>query len=717
MVSSALQISATSTETLVQQAAATLAPAPSFQFAIPLADIGDLQRLSEKRRVEVQVALKLLERVHALRSEGRALEAAAATVAAVARAQVRGASGVSLLRKYSAYIKSGGDWRALVKNYRGPKKTPVEFDDFIKQLAEENHRSMSAAWEHLRDVIWPGGMPVPGYGTWMECWMREHPARALPSVYPRGWFPKGWSRRNLYNKAPGKGARLLYQRGMMAAKKHFPSIRRDPSQLRPLELIVIDDFELDCLCVFPGDAKNKPQIGRVAGLLAMDVATRRILHWCIGQRLEREERQPDGTVRTVRTGIARIDVQVFLHGLFRKTGLPDHPATILCENATASISPDMELALTTLFEGRVRVERTGFLDHKTLANGFVERGGKPWEKGWIESLFNQLWNILGAMPGYKGSNQRLNGPANLDAKINYTKMFIGWGEKARDLNLPPEKIALGRLPFPSPQAAERTFAWACALRDARTEHKFIGFERITEYVLRDGEAPQPFHALALLPESEQLLAQPVERMESPLERWGRLAGAVAFRAIPDDVLALLLLTPKRVTYRNEAITFTLSSGKKSDGHTYIDADGAVFAGVQEGTEFLAYYDAAIPERLTLTRMDGSFAGTLTRLGGRRGLVPIGDKAAMDEAAALQARIVNRVRAAVRARHAGEDAQLALDRAHNKEIKEAHKAETAELTKAGQIAAAVGVIAGAAAEARERADALAGAGELDATKLF
>ncbi|OAM89315.1 hypothetical protein OH491_13675 [Termitidicoccus mucosus] len=679
-------------------------------FAVPFADLAEFGALPEKRRVELQVTLSLLARVHALRGEGRSLELAVATVAASARQQVRGAAPGTLTRKYYLYLGAKGDWRALIKGYRGPSALPAEFVEYIRALAEDNHRSMNEAWALLREEIWPSGRPVPGYGTWMEWYMKTYPARALPNVYPRGQYPRGWSRRNLYRKAPTKGARMLALRGLAAAKKHFPSVRRDPSSLRPLELIVIDDFELDCLCVFPGDRNHKPQIGRVAGLLAMDVATRRKLHWGIGQRLEREEQQPDGTVRTVRTGIARVDMQALLHGLFARTGLPPWPVTLLVENASASISPEMELSLSTLFEGRVRVERTGLIDHRTLTNGFTERGGKPWEKGWVESLFNQLWNLLGAMPGYKGSNQRLNAPANLDAAISYTKVLLGQGERA--LNLPPEKIALLRLPFPSPEAVERAFAWACATSDARTDHRYTGFDRVTEFLPEPGAEPRPFADLALLPPEAQARVEIVERMEAPVERWARLSLDVSFQRIPAEVLALLLLTPKKVTYRNHAITFA----HDKDGYTYVDETGEVFRGAGDGAEYLAYFDAAAPERLTLADMTGAYAGTLARLGGKRGLVDIRDKEALAEAAALQATVVNRALAEVRARHEEPNAQLALDRAHNEKIVAAHKAETAGLGKAERLALAGAERAAQAVRERETGKALARASRDTATLL-
>lgn len=664
-------------------------------FTVPFGDLAEFSALPEARRTEVTFTLSLLARVHALRGGGD-LKTAVATVAATSRHQMRGCSASSLLRKYYAYLGSK-DWRSLVAAYKGPSSLPAEFVAFVKALAEDNHRSMAEAWELLRSEIWPSGQPVPGYGTWIEWYAREFPEKALPKTYPRGVYPAGWSKRNLYRKAPSKGARVLFQRGLAAAKKHFPSVTRDPSQLREFEMIVIDDFQLDCLCVFPGDGKAAPQIAPVAGLLAMSVATRRKLVWGIGAMIERDEPQPDGSVKKVRSGIRRVDVQVLLHDLFAKHGLPDYQVTILCENATAAIAPELELALSLLFEGRVKVERTGLINHKTLTNGFVERGGKPWEKGWIESAFNALWNSLGAMPGYKGSNQRLNSPASLEAAICYTKLLLGQGERA--LNLPPEKLMQLRLPFPSPQSVERAFAWACSASDSRTDHKYLGFDRVTEFLLADGDAPRPFTELALLPPSAQAEVQIVERMESPIERAQRIA--TPMQPVPPAVLALLLLTPKRVTFRNHAVTFA----HDKTGYTYVDEAGSALRNVQEGTEFLGYFDPAAPEQLHLATLKGAYAGTLTRLGGRRGAIDVRDKEALAAAAGVQAQIVNRTLAEVRERHAEQDAQLAQDRAHNAAIVEAHKAETSGLSVAQKIAQAAGENAARAHEAKTRAKAV------------
>lgn len=679
---------------IVPSAAAPAAPVAP-RFAVPLEDLAEFHALPEARRAEVSFTLPLLKRLH----HADSVVATAQAIAAAHRHQMRGLSWKSLLRKLSEYRAAGGDWRALVKGYRGPSTQPPELVEFVKRLAEDNHRSMAEAFKLLRGTIWPSGQPIPGLGSWPEVYAREHPSLPIPKVCPRTFYPAGLSLRNLYRMAPNKGARALFQRGLAAAKKHFPSVKRDPSLLRPLELIVIDDFELDCLCVFPGDKDHKPQIGRVAGLLAMDVGTRRKLHWGIGQRLERHEEQADGTVRTIRTGITRVDVQVLLHGLFAKHGLPDYPVTILCENAAAAISPELELALSTLFEGRVRVERTGLINHHTLTNGFCERGGKPWEKGWIEAVFNQLWNILGAMPGYKGSNQRLNAPGELDAKIAYTKLLIGQGERA--LNLPPEKIALLRLPFPSPEAVEVSFAWACGESDRRTEHKYLGFDQVTEFRLHEGEDPRPFTDLALVPVEQQGAVIVSQRPESPLERWSRLAQPASLRPVPPSVLALLLLTPKRVTFRNHAVSFV--HDKK--GFSYIDDSGKVTRGMADGTELLGYLDLAAPEHLHLADLRGAYVGTLTRLGGRRGAVDVRDKEALSAEAGRCATVINRTQAELRERHAGDDAQLAQDRAHNDGIVAEHKADTAGMTAADKIAHAAGEAAAVKARSKAHAKAM------------
>ena len=648
----------------------TLATAPTF--TVPLADMPAFASLPEKRRAEVTMTLRLLERVHALRGEGRTFTRGVEALAAGYK-HIRGLSAGSLLAKYYAYRDEGWRWQCLVKGYKAPSQQPKEFQVFVKGLIERNHRSAEAALRQLREEIWPSGASVPGYGTWQEWFAREYPTMSVPAVFPRVW-PAGWSISNLRNYGPTRAEIAIFQRGEKAAHSHLPSIPRDTSNLRPLELITIDDFELDVMCYFPGDVERgiKPQLAYVAGLMAIDVGTRKKLHWGLGPRLEREEKQPDGTVRKVRCGLRALDVQALLYAIFEKHGLPDYTVKILCENATATISPELRLMLETVFEGRVVVDYTSILHHKTLENGFVEKGGTPWQKGWIESEFNYLWNELATLKGYKGSNERLNGPANLPAAQAYALKFLGWGDKKTDLNLPPEVITELRLPFLNPEQLETAFAQVIERSERRTAHKFRGFDAITEFRWPspalpapegiDAHGPNSFRALALLDDAQRLQMVPEQRMECALERWERLSAQNPRQRLDAGVLALFLLQPNKATYRKQCVSFT----RDKVGYSYIDPEG-LLADQPEGTEVLAYVDRANPAGALVTLLNGKPIGTLRMLGGDPRGVDITDEAAIDEARAQRRALVNRVLEQVRSRHTTENDQLAADRAHTEAV--------------------------------------------------
>jgi hypothetical protein len=636
-------------------------------FGLPIEDTMEVDALKATARTKLKLTLKLLERMHALRGQGDWVRSTD-NLGALYKTEARGLSGPSLRRKYSDYVASGGDWRTLIDNYIAPSVQPPEFIQYLQALADHNPRSMAAAFRKLRDVIWPSGQPVPGYGTWMEWYAREFPLATRPTRFPLA-YPQGWTLRNLRRYAPPKSQRVIFQRGLGAAHSLLPTVKRNPSELRPLELIVIDDFELDVMCVFRGDQNHGPQLAYVAGLMAIDVATRKKLAWGIGPRLDREEPQKDGSVKKVRSYVNRLSVQGLLHQLIERHGLPDYQVTILCENAAARIAPELELSLSTLFDGRIKVQRTSMLSHKTLANGFLERGGTPWEKGWIESEFNYLWNELADAPGYKGSNERLNAPADLEEKARLTQLLIGQG--VRKLNLPPETLALLRLPFLNPEELERWLGVVIARSELRTDHRLLGFDRVTEFRLTAGEAPRSFHELALLTPQQQQSVKIVERMESPAERWARLAAANPRMPVKAAALALLLLVPKEVTYRNNAVTIT----HEGAGYTFIDPNGECLSQLPDKTKLLGYFNPAAPAEMHLSTLDGQYAGTLTLLGGKRGGVSILDTEGLDLAREQRAKIINRDLQAIRARHQGEDSALAGMRAHNDALVAAHRAST------------------------------------------
>jgi hypothetical protein len=233
----------------------------------------------------------------------------------------------------------------------------------------------------------------------------------------------------------------------------------------------------------------------------------------------------------------------------------------------------------------------------------------------------------------------------------------------------------------------------------------LGFDRVTEFRLQAHEAPKPWSQLALLAPEQQQQAELITRMEAPIERWERLSARCPRQSVPDSVLALLLLTPKKVVFKNQAITFTHKGEGDAAGYSFVDPAGTVLTGITEGTELLGYFDEDQPGELHLTDLKGGFIGTLTRLGGNRGMVDIRDKAALGAAGEITQRIFNRTLGVVRERHAAEDRQLADDRRHNDAIVAAHRAEMAAAPVAQRLAAGITTAADRRDEARAEESAL------------
>ncbi|MBC8010047.1 MAG: hypothetical protein H7067_08120 [Burkholderiales bacterium] len=688
----------------------SLAPTPAaapalgrtLSFSVPIADQGEFGNLRPKWRQDIVATLGVLKQAHALRLRGGYAWCSGTLQLAHAHRHLKGMSAVRIRAKYKLYVESGGDWRSLIKGYKSPGGQPPAFVEFMRGLIEQSPRGVAAACAYLREELWPSGVSIPGYGTWVEWFTGTWPDQPVPTRFPRV-YPSGWSPEQLARHQPSRAARAMMQQGIAEAHNYLPKLKRDTSALRPMEIIVIDDFELDHRSTFAGDPeRNLPaQIAPVGGLLAKCVGTRKNLAWLLGPRVLRDVRQPDGSIKQVRCNIRTPDVQALLYAVFRDHGLPDYDVTILCETKSATILPALEQFLLIAFGGRVRVQRTSLIEHKTLANGFVEGGGTPWEKGWIESDFNWNWNQLALrLEGWKGSNQRLNGPANDAAKEIHVLRFIGADAAGKKLNLPPEVIEMLKLPFPSFATMEAAFAQVMAAGERRTRHRFNGFDKVTEYVWKnpklpapagiDAHEPNPYRALALLtPEQQEELMVPRERNECALERWERLSAAHPRGALQAAVLALFLLTPNKAKWINHAVSFTLNKV----GYSYVDDDG-ILAGVPERTDLFAYVDFSEPASAVVTHVDGRPLGIVRMLGDSPRGVDITDPEASAEARARRAKLVNLVQEMLRKRplHQETDARTVADAAHNERVVTTYQAAVADLPTAEKIATARGDIA-------------------------
>ena len=547
------------------------------------------------------------------------------------------------------YAWKEGGWRALRRGFEnGRDPLPKEFIEHFRGLAEQNSRSVRQAMEVLyRD--WAAGVHIPGYGTFAEWYLTRYPDRDLPRVACE--MPAGWRKSNLYAIAPRKAERALKTGGFAKAKQHLPSLARDTGNLLPLQLITIDDFEIDQLCFYWDPEKRTRAICRMAGVAAMDVSTRRILGLVLKPRLEDEAGR--------KQAITRAETRLLLYQILRDYGVPRHGMTFLVENAAAGAATEAELTFTNLFGGRVAFTRTSMIAAKVLSNGFIERGGKPWLKGWIESGFNLMHNIAAVLPGQKGAHYMV-APGDLEEKRRLAERLIGTGD--RDAQLSDEQLSRARIPFKSPEELCDAYLQIFAIMENRTNHKMAGFEKIIEWRRGDGDVWQDWEALAELTEAEQMAVQLRDRMQSPRERWAALWPKVECDPIAEHVLMMLLLTPKKAKLKSFHLTFA----HNGQGYTWIVDPRSPIAQLRNDSEVLIYFDPASPTHAHVCRLDGRPLGEVKRLG----MVDISDAKACTDAERQLAELYGAVLATVRARplHQLEDRRLAEDSAINEGIK-------------------------------------------------
>jgi len=528
----------------------------------------------------------------------------------------------------------------LARHYRGvgPKvEYPEAFREHLLQLVGSRKRR-DARRQAIRALLaaWSAGHAVPGYGTWMELYARKHAGHPLPPIFPE-IYPAGWSERSLYRLIGEHDVEIVMdQRGSAAAHDLLPGILRDVGALRWMEFIVCDDFRPDVECVHLASR----QVVRPEGLLALDLATREVLGLGLQPRQERE----DGT----RQGLVREDLRALLYALFCRHGLPlGYPVTILCENASAAITPEFEAQLVLTFSGRVRVVRTLMTTHRNLLYGFGERHGQPWAKGWIEANFRKLHLEASHLPGQTGPRYDL-APGDRAERVAYTERLL---RTAAEWQLPQL-----RTPLPTFEELYRELESAFERLALRTDHELQGFEQRVMVRLAPHLPPVPRESLAELPPGSYDLtkAEITTRMESPRERSTRLRAAARMEIVPDWAVRTLALAPKTVTVRGRKIELTLDGVRR----TYTDPGCEALR--VDGAHLTAYYNPLAPTELHLCDKRGTYLATIRELG----RVDIRDAEAIRAAQERTAHVRGEVISAVRARHAAEDEQLRLMRAHN-----------------------------------------------------
>jgi hypothetical protein len=427
-------------------------------------------------------------------------------------------SPATLRRLYDAWC-AGGD-SALLPAARPERDSalPTVFTTYLQREACLHRRGEQSAFEALV-ARWRMGEEIPGYGTWRALYARTYPHLSLPAVCPADLLPRGWSARNLRRYLPSEAVLTLAKRGSFAAHGDMVHVHRDWSVLLPMQELYFDDVRVDWLIVVEG----VPQPVQLWLLVCMDGATRRILSWVALARV----RDDEGVLRS----LCRAHMRTLVAQVVLTYGLPaQHRCKFILENATATLGDEDRAWLTALLgEDRVEFHLTPMQQRRT-PGGWTERHGTPSAKACLESFFHLLHERSADTPGWTGPSYS-DRPGELESQIRETEDLV---ETARQLPAElREQIQLPLLTYP--QACE-LLASLFERLNRRTNHRLVGFEKVVELRAPQSDLWQPVQAVASVPRSALVRYQQRHRMESPMERWERLARPIAWMPAPEPQL-------------------------------------------------------------------------------------------------------------------------------------------------------------------------------------
>ncbi len=585
-------------------------------YKIPAEDADQLafNRLPRAVRSDVEALLVAFEGVSEARKTNPALRQALGRLSLHRPLRFH-----TLRRKYYAY-ESSGDWRALVDWTRTPRRVrpnsavsdkcalPADLVEHLKGLMTSNQRKSEPAIRALLKA-WRRGDSIPGYGTWQEWFLAEHPHAPLPDHCPPE-LPRGWSKANLRRHIPDEADLALARLGVAAARRCLPDIMMTREELRPLEFVMFDDVRTDFRILVPGC--DRPVDLNL--LVALDVATGMILRYGIRPAIEREDGMKDK--------LKLQDMKCLVAGILLEYGIPrEYTMELIVENATAAIRDGFALALAELARGlhsAITVHRTEMICGTALFAGYKDRAtGNPGGKAALESTFNLFHNEAAFLPGQTGRRYDA-GPCELAGRSQET---VALARASRHLS-PHERAAL-KMPFLNYSQARLVISdvWNRIIR--RTDHVMEAFETIGEFRLADFEQWRPERELVQLNlQPGQVQWRNPARKESPFERWDRLValagGSASFIRVLPCQAARLYDEHKPVSIINGEIAFAY--GKESYVYRIANAIGALADRqlvLKDRAKFLAYFDPQDLSFIHLTDGQGGYVATLPRTRGIR----------------------------------------------------------------------------------------------------
>ncbi len=382
------------------------------------------------------VKWEVLDLIEVVKSASTAARPRAALMEAAAlnAHKGRGWSMKSLERKFYA-LRDTRDWRCLVDRAKagGGARSEWVTEGVVeawKRYCDAAMRSYKSAW--LRMVAdYRKGLPI-GDVDWRRVW-RASPnleGQPMPATCPPNMpIPPGWSYYNLMRRQPKLVERLAARQGRHAAKKASALVHTTRAGMPVGSQYEFDDMWHNATVVYPGF----PKAVRPMELACIDIASAHKVAYGLKPRLE------DATGK--RQNLAERDMRFLVAHVLCNIGFHKDGCTLFVEGGTAAIRGRLERVLDEISGGKIKVSRSGVDRLVMLGKWGFDTKGNPDHKAHVESWHNLAQNRLDALPGYTGSNSRLDKPEDHEALMRIVDKTL-----AAQCCLPPELAEKLRFP-------------------------------------------------------------------------------------------------------------------------------------------------------------------------------------------------------------------------------------------------------------------------------
>ena len=376
----------------------------------------------------------------------------------------RGWSMKQLERLYYA-LRDTRDWRVLVdkaKTAGGPKSvwiTPA-VEEAWKTYCDQAMRSYKSAW--IRMVAdYRLGKPV-GDVDWRKVWQElpELCHQPMPGQCPPNMpLPQGWSYHNLMRRQPRQIERAAARLGRHAAKKFSAQVHTTRAEMPVGSQYEFDDMWHNTEVIFPGF----PKAVRPMELACIDISSAHKVAYGLKPRLE------DAAGK--RRNLTEKDMRFLLTHVLCNIGFHKGGCTLFVEGGTATIQKRLKQVLKEISGGLIKVSVSGVDRVIPLGRWGHDTRGNPDHKAHIESWHNLAQNRLDSLPGYTGSNSRLDKPEDHEALMKVVDATL-----AASCVLPPELAAKLRFPVLDWQTFEAVVREVYEQISWSNDHQLEGWE-------------------------------------------------------------------------------------------------------------------------------------------------------------------------------------------------------------------------------------------------